>query len=481
MSLIDTMTLPTKRRCYGLVAGAATLLLAAAPPLQAQQAPADATATTATPVAGQSDLDALRAQIAALQARLDKLETARQAPPAPLAAPPGAPPNSPPGTPPTNNTTPPPATTLPVVAKLPVTLSGLLQVNARGYGNQSGPAGKSFNTLQLRRGELRLTGGITDRISGTIMLDPAKQSSASSTSTVNAKTGAVTTTTTPNQANNVLQELMLSYLLNKTPSNTNSIDIGQYKIPVGYEGDLVSSSAIPTVDRALMYQARDPFGGGSGDIRDTGVRLHGTAGVVDYQVGVFNGLGERQNALAAGTPKAFVGRLMFSPDSVQGLALGISGASGNTRNTPAAGSQVRRNLFNAFANYTHDKITARAEYLTGKNQVLAAMPGPTRDIRSYYGLLGYSFTKKIELVGRYDYFDFARNLSPVMGQSGASKVTEATLGINYYIRGNNAKIQANIVRRSGGEGLIGANGFSSNATGFSNSSTQLRTNFQVAF
>ncbi len=44
-----------------------------------------------------------------------------------------------------------------------------------------------------------------------------------------------------------------------------------------------------------------------------------------------------------------------------------------------------------------------------------------------------------------------------------------------------SKIQANIVRRNGGEGLIGANGFSSNATGFSNSSTQLRANFQVAF
>ena len=476
MNLFDPLATPTKRRLnYGLMAGA-TLLLAVAP-LQAQDANAPANAPTAAPAANQTELDALRAEITALQARLDKLESAQPTPGT------SGTPSGTAGTPSGTNAAPAAATT-PVVSKLPVTVSGLLQVNARAYGDQSGPAGRSYNTLQLRRGEIRLTGGITDRISGTIMFDPAKQTAATSTSTVNAKTGAVTTTVTPTQSANPLQDLIVSYLLNKTPSNTNSIDIGQYKIPIGYEGDLVSSSAIPTVDRALMYQARDPFGGGNGDIRDTGVRLHGTAGALDYQAGVYNGLGERQNALAAGTGKAFIGRLMYSPASVPGLALGISGGDGDTSNISGPGnSKVRRNIYNAFVNYGHDKFSARAEYLTGKNQVLVSSTGggPNRDIRSYYGLLGYSFTKKIELVGRYDYFDFAHGLVPAAGKSSDSNVTEATLGLNYYIRGNNAKIQANIVRRNGGAGLIGANGFSSNGTSFGNSSTQLRTNFQIAF
>jgi len=67
------------------------------------------------------------------------------------------------------------------------------------------------------------------------------------------------------------------------------------------------------------------------------------------------------------------------------------------------------------------------------------------------------------------------------GASGDTTVTESLLGVNYYIKGNNAKIQANLVRRNGGSGLIGANGFGSNATAFSKTATQLRTNFQMAF
>ncbi|MBV9867926.1 MAG: hypothetical protein JO316_21435 [Abitibacteriaceae bacterium] len=446
----------------GLVGTVAVGLLMQTMPAQAQQ----------------TELDALRAQIAELQSRLDKLEADQNAKTEAAKTAPAA------------------------TAKFPVTVSGLLQINARAYTGQKGPFANTPNTLQLRRGELRLTAPILPRLTGTIMFDPAKQTSVSSTSTlVPPKKGSpagtpstVTTTTTFNQASNPLQEIILSYQLNsKNTVGFNGVlgaaaknsgmafEIGQYKIPVGFEGDLVSSTAIPTVDRALMFTARDPFGGGNGDIRDTGARLHGTAAGVDYNVGIYNGLGERQNALATGDPKAVIGRLMYSPASIQGLAVGISAAEGNSRNLPAAGQQVKRNLFNSFVNYQRDKWAARAEYLTGNNQLLAKVPGVKRDIRSYYGLLGYSFTPKLEGVFRYDYFDFAHNLVPAAGAQTDSTVKEIVLGLNYYLKGNNAKIQANIVRRHGGSGLVAANGFGSNATAFTNDSTQLRTNFQVAF
>lgn len=434
----------------GLIGGAGIAMLLQAAPAGAQQ----------------TDLDALRAQIAELQSRLDKLETAQKtATDAARVAP------------------------APVMSgsKLPVTVSGLLQVNTRNFTNQKGPGASAADTFQLRRGEMRITGNITRRVSGWVMIDPAKQTAATSTSTVVApKPGAVlptvTTVTTLNQATNPLQEVALTYLLHQeTAPNGLWVDIGQYKIPVGYEGDVVSSSAIPTVDRALMFVARDPFGGGNGDIRESGVRLRGAAGPVNFDAGVFDGLGERQNALAAASPKALIGRLMYSPRHVKGLNLGISGARGNQHNTPAAGSRVQRSLFNAFANYMQDKWTLRAEYLTGKNQVIAAAPGVTRNIRSYYALAGYKFTPKLEGMLRLDRFDFDNSLLPAPGASGDTGVDEITAGVNYYIKGNNAKIQANIVHRNGGAGLIGANGFGSNATGFGKSSTQLRTNFQVSF
>ncbi|MBV9469826.1 MAG: outer membrane beta-barrel protein [Abitibacteriaceae bacterium] len=465
---------------YSVAAAVAAILLTAAPPAQAQQ----------------TELDALRAEIAALQARLDKLEAAQK--PAPTTGTGGT---SASGTGTSGSVTNAPAAAAPVTAKVPVTLSGLLHVNARAYTGQKGPFANTPNTLQLRRGEIRLTAPITSRITGMIMIDPAKQTAVSSTSTlVPPKKGSpagtpstVTTTTTLNQSTNPLQEIVLAYQLGKNAvgmspvtgaaaaKSANAIELGQYKIPIGFEGDVVSSSAIPTVDRALMFTARDPFGGGNGDIRETGVRLHGTAAGVDYNFGIYNGLGERQNALAAGNPKAFIGRVMYSPASVRGLAVGISGAQGNQRNTPAAGQQVQRDLLNAFVNYQRDKWTARTEYLTGSNQLFVKAPGTKRDIRGYYGLLGYSFTPKLEGVFRYDYFDFANNLVPAAGAQTDPTVKEIVLGLNYYIKGNNAKIQANIVRRHGGSGLVAANGFGSNATAFTNDSTQLRTNFQVAF
>ncbi|HEX8234814.1 MAG TPA: hypothetical protein VF600_02570 [Abditibacteriaceae bacterium] len=55
-------------------------------------------------------------------------------------------------------------------------------------------------------------------------------------------------------------------LLRKAASGTQNnvyVDVGQFKIPVGYES-LASVSALPLVERALMFTQRDPFDGGYG-------------------------------------------------------------------------------------------------------------------------------------------------------------------------------------------------------------------------
>jgi hypothetical protein len=130
----------------------------------------------------------------------------------------------------------------------------------------------------------------------------------------------------------ILQEIQLSYLLRKAAPGTQNniyVDVGQYKIPVGYES-LLSSSALPLVERALMFTQRDPFDGGYGDVRDTGVQLRGTQGQFDYRLGIFNGFGDRQNTLAVSDAKAVLGMLTFKPKSIQGLQVGVSGGTGNT-------------------------------------------------------------------------------------------------------------------------------------------------------
>jgi hypothetical protein len=332
-------------------------------------------------------------------------------------------------------------------SKLPITFSGLLQVHGLANFNEDGPDARANDTFRLRRGELRITGQITRRLKATAMFDIAKTQNSSD-----------------RPSDSVLQEIQLSYLLseNKARGTSNTIDIGQFKIPVGYEGDLVSSSALQTIERALMFQNRDPFRGGYGDKRETGVQLRGEHGQFAYWIGAFNGLGERQNDVSINDNKAVLARLVYQPNGANGLRLGVSGGVGNTGNPTAGGPRLDRNLLNLFAVYKKDKITAQTEYLMADSQTIADTF--VRDVRSYYGSIGYMFTKKLEGVARYDVFEFTN------GADG--KISEATLGLNYYIKGNNAKIQANIVQRSGDENA---------PSGFRNDGVQLRTSFQAAF
>jgi hypothetical protein len=414
--------------------GAATVLLSSAGVL-AQETTATVettttsttTATTAavTPTAAvpQTEVEQLRALVNQLTERLNKLETEQKKTAEAVAKP-------------------------SVSAKFPITVSGLMQVHGIGTLNESGPDTRASDTFRIRRGELKISSRITPRISAAAMFDIAKFQDGND-----------------RPSDEVLQEVVLSYLLNenKARGSSHTVDVGQFKLPIGYEGDQVSSSALQTIERALMFGTRDPFRGGYGDKREAGVRLRGTMGQFQYDLGAFNGLGERQNTTSTRDNKAIVGRVGFRPKSIKGLLVGVSAAQGNTGNSTADAARLRRSLLNAFAAYQRNKWTAQAEYLTANADTIAG--GSVRDVRSYYGSLGYRFTNRLEGVVRYDVFDFTRGAAD-------GEISEATLGLNYYIKGNNAKIQANIVKRNGDE---------SAPSGSRNDSTQLRTNFQVAF
>lgn len=364
-----------------------------------------------------------------------------------------------------------------VTTKSPVVISGLLQVQSLNYFSQSGNGNNAPNTFRLRRGELRLTAPkITDRISGTVMFDPAK-----ATSTRGAGFGE-TGSNTIRARDNILQEIQISYLLKKAREGSKDnayLDFGQFKIPVGYES-LQSSSALPLVERALIFTQRDPFDGGYGDVRDTGIQLRGTQGKFDYRAGIFNGFGDRQNTLAISDAKAYLGQLAYHPTDA--LTFGVSGGKGNTgfRNTGSLleGPRADRSIFNTFAAYKKDKLTLQGEYLQGKAQGITAINAgvPTtslRDISGYYGSVAYAFSPKIEGVFRYDYLNADRR------GNGDTSVRDLILGINYYIKGNNAKIQANLIRRNGARDL--AFGSSNPASDVRDDRTELRIQGQVGF
>ena len=413
--------------------------------------------------AQQTEIEALREQLETLQARLESLEAAKIATDDAGKATPN------------------------VVATQNLRISGLLQFRGDAFFSQGDiPLAnqRSVDTFRIRRGEIRVTAPtITPRISGTVMFDLARGISSNAGATAAAASFGA----------NPFQELQLSYLLKKAKvGSTDNIflDAGQFKIPLGYEGDLVSSGALQTIERALIFTARDPFGGGYGDVRDTGVQLRGTlGGQLDYRLAAFNGLGERQNQLAASDTKAIVARLAYRPTSVPGLIVGISGAKGNTRTSTGFASgnftapRADRDAFNVFANYKKDKITLQGEYLTADTTgFTAALAPPTAaaitDIEGYYASVGYMFTPKLEGVLRYDYLDVKNRTTGLFPAN--SDVRDIVLGLNYYIKGNNAKIQANLIRRNGAEGLVSTSAITNN-NNLKDDSTQLRIQGQVSF
>lgn len=414
-----------------------------------------------------ADIAALRKQVTELSARLEKMEKQVAKAKGTKAA----------------------AVPITVKSGERVTVSGLMQVNFRGYDGSADammmPTRTPADTFQLRRANLAFDARITPRLDATLGFNFAKR--------LRLIRSPLTGQGGINQRSNILQTLELSYLLQrKSKDNRDYLDIGQFTLPIGYEGDLVSSSDLQTVDRALMYTQRDPFDGGYGSVHDTGAELRGTHGNVDYRLGLFNGLGERQNALALSDAKAIVGRLLYHPALVKGLRLGVSAARGNTRNTSAPpdlpgrevlGNRADRSIFNLFAAYKHGRLNLQSEYMRATSELLGVEglpPAPGRSlalrkIDSHYLSVAYRLNKHLEGVARYDIFDFNRQLPDAAAR-------DLTFGLNYYLKGDNAKIQANIVRRHGGADISTGNQFlKGTSRDFQNDRTELRLNFQSAF
>jgi hypothetical protein len=446
----------------GVACATTSLVTPAGAQNQPQETPPTSPSATASATIPQSEIDLLRAQMAAMQARLDKLEadqkkSVEEAAAAAKAAKTVIIPAtqaaawSPTGNPvpgagqPSNN---------PLTSRSPVEFLGLFQIHSLNYFGQNGPAATANDTFRLRRAEIRINAPrITSRVSGTIQLDAAK---ASFRVRVPATPGNVDT----RARDSLLQEVQITYLLKKRGPRTMLVDVGQFKIPIGLES-LQVSQATQLVERSLIYTQRDPYDGGDGDVRDTGVQLRGTTRKWDYRLGIFNGVGDRQNTFALSDTKAMLGRLAYKPNTQ--LEVGVSGGVGNT-GTGAGAPRANRHIYNAFGFYRKDKVTVQGEYLMGDASL---QNGPTTfDIRGYYGSVGYLFRPKIEGIFRYDYLDTNHRISD-------AAVRDLILGVNYYMRGNQARIQTNLVKRTGAPG--------SSAADLRNDRFELRTNFQLAF
>lgn len=302
-----------------------------------------------------------------------------------------------------------------------IKLDGLLQAWFSG-GNLTN------DTLRLRRAELKFSGEVIPKINWLVMIDPAKALSINNTLVPVAGTNVVAGAS-PNQATRVLQDAFVTvgYLKHA------QVDLGQFKVPLSLEG-YQSPSTLDTVERALFLSDR-ARGGALGDVRDTGLVVRGAFGsALEYQTGVFNGLGERQNDLDRNDEKALAGRLVFKPAFFRGLQIGSSGAWADGNGSV---EDPYRNRLGAELLYQRGGWKLKSELMSGNDAGVARLGS--------YGHVAFRAAKRFEPVFRFDYWD----------PDTSSEFTPATVierdylaGFNLYLHEHNAKLQFNYVRKT---------------------------------
>jgi hypothetical protein len=278
---------------------------------------------------------------------------------------------------------------------------------------------KTSSNFRMRRAETRFDADITPNVSSFLMIDPAK-------------IGAT------GPGNNILQDFGIVYKDDEHLPGA-SVQIGQFKVPFGMEGT-ASSGEILTPERSFLS-----FLLKWSDFRDIGAmatakyKLADTILLTGY-IGVFNG--EGPNAASVNNDKATAGRVTI--DLPEGFHIGGSiysgkdgGATANSGGTATGTPQLfeRKGLEFAY-NPPELPLTLRGEAAGGHQ-------GGGSYMWTYYGLIGYTFWDKFQPVIRYDVWSVdGKTNNDIFNAGAADWQREVTYGVNYYIKGHNAKIQA---------------------------------------
>jgi len=276
-------------------------------------------------------------------------------------------------------------------------------LNQLRYDFDSG-ANDSFYSRRL---EVKFTGQVNKKVSFTAMADFAKTLKQDANGNVD-------------QGSRILQDAYASVAL----GGPWSIDLGQKKIPFSMEA-LQSTGELDTLERAL-FLAQGKFG----DVRDQGLWVNAKFPEVTATAAVTNGAGETQNSKDGNEQKSYGGRVVFKPKSLPGFQVGGSAISGTDP------SNFRKERVGFEAMYKNADWTLKTEAAT-------ALTGGIRQT-GWYGHAGYKFQPDFEAILRYDTFDPNRAVN-------ADDITDVIFGLNYYLQGNDAKLQLNMVNRRFGD------------------------------
>lgn len=285
------------------------------------------------------------------------------------------------------------------------------------------------STFRLRRAEISVKGEILPKkVAVQVMIDPAKVREATTT-TLTDSGGDTVAVSAPAASLSILQDFYITFL-----SPYADVSVGQFKIPVSWEG-YNSSSKIIMPERALISSL-------FGDKRDLGVRIAKSWKKWGYSAGVFNGQGA--NNLDTNIQKDLALRLEAYP--VEGLTIaGVTYNSVGIRHR--AGTKDR---FEADVRYEHGPYLAQAEYIRASD--VAKDNVDAVSAHGFYAAFGYTIKNKdlggdLQPVVRVGYVDpdVDANVDPTMGK-GDDERWHYDVGVNYYLRAHEMKLQASYQR-----------------------------------
>lgn len=279
---------------------------------------------------------------------------------------------------------------------------------------------------RLRKADLRLSGEASLHLRWRISFDAAKVLTINRTVSAINDSAVVLSDATIDQRSQILQDAALTYTLKRALS----FDIGQQIIPQGLEGTYPTAQ-IETIERTLFVAERSR-GVGLGDVRDIGVSANGAVldGQVEYHAGVFNEMGESAGTTDANQQKAVIGRFAIHPRALARFQVGgTAGYEGGATN-------VRHDRVGGEAQYRDRFMTLRAEVMSAHDGLLHRL--------GWYGLGALRPTSRLQLVGRYDWWD--RDLGAELSLPNALE-TQVVVGASYMLEGNVAKIALNVVHQ----------------------------------
>jgi phosphate-selective porin O/P len=273
------------------------------------------------------------------------------------------------------------------------------------------------NTFRIRRAEISVKGEILPRLLAyRVMIDPAKvletqdvtviqddpATPADETVKVKQAPGAIS----------VLQDVEITFL-----SEWADVSLGQFKIPVSWEG-YNSSSKLLFPERAQV--ARD-----FGDKRDLGVKVEKKLRYAGYTLGIFNG--SQLNNADADDAKDLGFRLEGYP--IDGLVVaGVVYATLMDRDVD------KKDRYEGDLRFERGPFLLQSEYIHANDSGTKA--------QGAYGALAWTFFGRLQPCARVGFIDpdTSQDLVPAK-QSDKDEAVIVEGGVNYYLQKHEAKVQ----------------------------------------